>query len=377
MMEEADTVLAPGLNINVESIKVAAAVKDDDSLVFVVKSQELSSSKEHCVDRNFEDFVWLQSCLLSQDEVPGLQGIIFPPLPAKPYLSLSNSQAKMIKQLGLLGLSENWQTYCKALEEYLQQVLSHTILSKNVDLQSFLTLKEQPGRHVRRKGIFGRLSQALEVMTKENHKDIDGYFQNERDANLCLTRLTKAAAEKFLNLVLTQQRISLACGHLSTSLHLGVMQDEDPTAVKFSKRNYMCCAFLLSLKQNYEKIAENNLNSLGLMLDLDSRHQEAEKEMLFRRTCKLVELEDINKNLAKAKPIKKAALEDERKTTETEFKLISDVAKLEIEKLRRGRAEAFQQKLTAWCESHIQTARDTLNSIVQHLDTFRLQDGKK
>ncbi|XP_018612082.1 sorting nexin-6 [Scleropages formosus] len=377
MMEEAHPVLASALNINVQSIKVTAAVKNEDSLVFMVKSQEMFTSKEHHVDRNFEDFAWLQRSLLTQDEVPGLQGIIFPPLPAKPYVFQSNTQAKMIKQLGLLGLSTNWQTYSKALEKYLQQVASHTMLSKNPALQTFFTLKEQPGGNVRRKGILNRLSQALEEMTKENHKDIDEYFQSERSTNLCLTRLTKAATEKFLDLVMTQQKISLACGHLSTALHLGITQDEDPTTTEFSKLCLKLSEILDIVKKNYENVAENNLNSLGSMLDLDSRYQEAEKEMLFRRTCKLVELENIGKNLEKAKSVKKATLEETKKSVEKEFKHISDVAKLEIERFHRARVEAFQQDLTAWCESQIQTARNTLNFLTQHLGAFREHDNMK
>lgn len=84
-------------------------------------------------------------------------------------------------------------------------------------------------------------------------------------------------------------------------------------------------------------VAENNLSTLGLGLDMDSRYQEAEKvrhltrelaarnqafissyvhlslfsslqEMLFRRTCKLVELEAVSRNAEKAKPVKKAAV---------------------------------------------------------------------
>lgn len=52
----------------------------------------------------------------------------------------------------------------------------------------------------------------------------------------------------------------------------------------------------------------NDMNTLGLGLDLHSRYQEAMKEMLFRRTCKMVELENARKNAEKAKPVKKAAV---------------------------------------------------------------------
>uniref|UniRef100_A0A8C9SD71 PX domain-containing protein n=1 Tax=Scleropages formosus TaxID=113540 RepID=A0A8C9SD71_SCLFO len=196
--------------------------------------------------QNFEDFAWLQRSLLTQDEVPGLQGIIFPPLPAKPYVFQSNTQAKMIKQLGLLGLSTNWQTYSKALEKYLQQVASHTMLSKNPALKcSSLTFPFEVG--------------------------------------------------------------ALFCIHPYFGLDRSLWAY--PNHPYFNRNSWILCGTFSSfLKKNYENVAENNLNSLGSMLDLDSRYQEAEKEMLFRRTCKLVELENIGKNLEKAKSVKKATV---------------------------------------------------------------------
>lgn len=82
-------------------------------------------------------------------------------------------------------------------------------------------------------------------------------------------------------------------------------------------------------------VAKNNVNTLGLGLDLESRYQEAERvpfktccllillvsydilhinkivsmqEMLFRRTCKIVEVEGARRNAERAKPVKKTAV---------------------------------------------------------------------
>ncbi|KAJ8408159.1 hypothetical protein AAFF_G00263870 [Aldrovandia affinis] len=370
--EEAAEGVRPGLSISIPSIRVTEALKNVDSLVFVVKSQELSSNQEHHVERTFEDFEWLQHGLFTQEDVTGLQGVIFPPLPAKPVHSQSNSQAKVLKQLGVLAMGEDWRAYCRALQKYLQQVAAHTTLGKNTALQGFLTHTDPPGKQRVRKGLFNRLSQAVEEKLKENHKDVDDFFQNERDDNLTLTGLSRAATEKFLDMVLAEEKIALACGHFSTSLQVGIGPQEDPTLVAFSKICLKLSEVIDTVKKNFESIAENNLYTLGLALDLDLRYQEAEKEMLFRRTCKLVELENANKNAEKAKPLKKEAMEEIKKAAEKEFDHISTVAKLEIERFRRVRVEVFQQSLVEWCESQLRIAKETSATFAQQLTAFRL-----
>ncbi|XP_061114652.1 sorting nexin-6 [Conger conger] len=363
----------PVQNINIPSIRVSEAMRSEDLLLFVVKSQELSGNKEHRVERTFEDFEWLQHCLFTQDEVPGLQGIIFPPLPAKPAYSQSNLQAKLLKQLGFLAMGEDWKPYCIALQRYLQLGAAHSTLGTNTAWHSFLTVTDPPGKQRLRKGLFSRLSQAVEGKWKENHKDVDDFFQSERDDNLTLTVLTRAAAEKFIEVVLNEQKIAVACGHFSTSLHL-VTGQEDPVLVAFSKVCLKLSEVIDIVKKNFESVAENNIYTLGLAFDLDLRYQEAEREMLFRRTCKLVELENANRNAEKAKSIKKPTMEEIKKTAEKEFDHISAVAKLEIEKFHRMRVEAFQQSLVQWCESQLSTARETCALLSQQLTALRLLD---
>uniref|UniRef100_A0A3P9PLP8 Si:dkey-28n18.9 n=1 Tax=Poecilia reticulata TaxID=8081 RepID=A0A3P9PLP8_POERE len=212
-----------------------------------------------------------------------------------------------------------------------------------------------PGRQKVRRNIFNRLSQAVEEMRKEGHKqDVDEFFQTERDHNLVLTGHTRMAGEKFLDVVLTEQ-IAVACGHFAAALHLCVENGEDP-----EKRAFSVCVKLSevfdSIKKNIISVAVNDMNTLGLGLDLDSRYQEAEKEMLFRRTCKLVELENARKNAEKAKPVKKNAMEEVKKAAQGEFEQICKVAKQEV-----------QKSLTQWCEQQLQTAREGADVFNQHL----------
>uniref|UniRef100_A0A8B9KYV2 Si:dkey-28n18.9 n=1 Tax=Astyanax mexicanus TaxID=7994 RepID=A0A8B9KYV2_ASTMX len=359
---------APSVSAN--SIKITDITQDGETLTFAITSQKSSSSAGVCVFRTYEDFDWLQQSLLSQEDVPGLLGVIFPPLPGKPLPSTSFTQAKALKQFGFLALGDEWKIYCKALELYLQQVAAHTTLSKSKALSSFFSSTESPGKHRGKKGIFKRLSHVMEEMRKEGHKDVDKFFQSERDSCTHLSVLFKVSTEKFLDTVLTKQKLAVACGHFSTSLHL-VCNHDNPAAVTFSKICLKLSDIIEAVKVNFEKVSDNDVSSMGLALDLESRYQEAKKEMLFRRTCKLVELEAANRNSERAKPNKKAIMEGVQKATQKEFNLISSVAKKEIEQYHRARVSVLRDFLVSWCEKQLSTAQETSALFSQHLEACR------
>lgn len=358
------------LSVSASSIRITDVTQDGDVLTFAIASQKLNSSAGVCVFRIYEDFDWLQQSLFSQENLPGLQGIIFPPLPSKALPSQSNTQTKALKQLGFLALGQDWQSYCKALEFYLQQVAAHPTLCKCKALDSFLINSESPGKQRGRKGIFNRLSQAVEEMRKESHKDVDNFFQNERNKNTNLAALSKVATEKLLDVVMTEQKLALACGHFATSLHLCVNQD-DAAAVAFSKICLKLSDVIEAVNRNFEKVASNDLSTLGLGLDLESRYQEAEKEMLFRRTCKLIELETVKKGTEKAKASKREVMEAFQKAAEKEFNLISSVAKQEIERFHSSRVNVLKNFLIGWCELQLNTAKEFAELYSQHLEACR------
>ncbi|CAL8335858.1 unnamed protein product [Lota lota] len=368
MMEEDEATASPALSVRAGGIKVTEASRDGELLTFIIVSQKLSGTGEYHVDRTYGDFEWLQQHLSSLEDVPGIQGVIFPPLPAK---AQQNASAKLVKQLGLLATGEDWKPYCKALETHLRHVAAHPTLRKAKHLESFLTSPEPPGRHKVKKGIFNRLGQAVEGIRKEApNKDVDRFFRTERDHNFTLTGLSKAAAERFLEVVLTEQKIAMACGHLAASLQLCVEAGEEPGQPTFSRMCVKMSEVIESMKRNVQKVAENDVITLGLGLDLESRYQEAEKEMLFRRTCKLVELETASRNAERAKPVKKTAMDQIKKAAEKDFDQISVVAKQEIVRFQRGRVAVLQQALVQWCELQILTAKDSAEMWNQQLQAI-------
>uniref|UniRef100_A0A3Q3B515 Si:dkey-28n18.9 n=1 Tax=Kryptolebias marmoratus TaxID=37003 RepID=A0A3Q3B515_KRYMA len=332
------------------------ALQDGDTLTFIIISQKLSGTGEYHVDRTYDDFEWLQQHLYSQEDVPGIQGVIVSTLLV--YLHTNSTVTCVLKvgisSAGFLGL-EDWQLYCRALETFLRQVSAHSVLSKNQAVELFLTSADPPGRQKIKKNIFNRLSQAMEEMRKEGHKDVDEFFQTERDQNLLLTGSTRTAAE------VCQASLFLLLSVFSDTLRM------DSALTGFF--------FLLSLLQKFLDVvfAVNDMNTLGLGLDLHSRYQEAEKEMLFRRTCKMVELENAIRNAEKAKPVKKA-MEEVKKATEAEFQQISEVAKQEVNYyhcLHQIRVHMLQKSLIQWCEKQLVTARESADIFSHHLQAFK------
>ncbi|CAN9512252.1 unnamed protein product [Ophioblennius macclurei] len=370
MMMEEEKEVGSALSVHCHNIKITEVLRDGDTFTFLIVSQKLSGTGEYHVHRTYDDFDWLQQSLFSQQDVPGIQGVIFPPLPAR---FQANASAKVMKQLGFLGLGE-FQPYCKALETFLCQVATHRILSKNKAVEIFLTNSDPPGTQKKGKNIFNRLSQAVEEMRKESHKDVDNFFQTARYQNMVMTGYTKGAAEKFQDVVLTEQKISVAYGHFSTALHLCVDSEEDPDKQAFTRICVKLSEVFESMKKNMASVAENDVISLGVGLDLECRVREAEKEMLFRRTCKMVELENAKRNAEKAKPVKKPAMEEVKQATETEFKQISGVAKQEIAHFQKARVQMQQQVLVQWCEKQLLTAKECADQFNKHLQVFREMD---
>ncbi|KTG02364.1 hypothetical protein cypCar_00028749 [Cyprinus carpio] len=93
--------------------------------------------------------------------------------------------------------------------------------------------------------------------------------------------------------------------------------------------------------------------------------------MLFRRTCKLIELKSVKKSTKKAKANKREVVEAFQKVVEKEFRLISSVAKQEIERFHSSRVNVLKIFLIGWCEEQLKTAKKFAELYSQHLEACR------
>lgn len=344
--------------------------KDGDVVTYALRAVKThGDGKVYAVKRQYEDFEYLHHCLTTTNPTPGL---ITPPLPPKPGITSEMAEAKSRRQLGSDSktmIGDEFDRDCGRLEAYLNLMLAHPTYGTDVSLEKFLTEKEALPRAKVKKGMFVRLSSTLESR-KEGHKDCDEFFQTERDfvAKCCVA--TKATSAAFNDMVFARQRLCGLLSHLATAVvaaaRNGGAFDEAGTRVSSAFSHA-----LEGTKLCYEAQCCSEQTTLGPYLELYSRYLAAEKDMLLRRTCLLMEYESSNCAVGKAKPHKLDAAVQAKQAAEKAFETCSDVARQEIKRFHRRRVSEFARNLARYAEEELKTSRDVCSVL-----TLALADVK-
>ncbi|XP_076343894.1 sorting nexin-32-like isoform X2 [Tachypleus tridentatus] len=344
--------------------------KNGDVVKYTIKTWRRNDERtEFVVERQYEDIEWLEHCLITSNPIPGL---IIPPLPPKPAITSEMAEIKSKKQLGsdtrtLIG--DEFDKDCRHLEHYLKLLVSHHVFGKDEALEKFLTEKEPPPRAKVKKGIFSWLSDSIESR-KGSHKDCEEYFQKERDWANQYSAYMKEASQAFNGIIYAQQRLSGVLGHLATTLTLSTGSNDEVN--KLTHR--LCTKFsecLEEVKNGLEEISYSDDSTLGDYFELYTRYLEAEKEMLFRRTCLLVAYENSNKALDKAKPNKRDAAEEAKLLAEKSFEECTDIARQEMKYFHRQRAAIFQDRLVRFTEEQVRCRKDLCMVLTKYLTNVK------
>lgn len=343
------------------AVKVLDASKDGEVVKFTIQTNmghEGEEEKGVVVLRQYEDLEWLYHCLIAHNSV---EGVVIPPLPPKPVTTVSAAEAKSKKQLGKDAknmVADEFSRECRNMEKFLQLVVLHPAFSKDEDLQKFLKEENPPVRTKVKKGVMESISRAVGDFRHHNHKDLDEEFQKKRDFVEQYTPLTKETFANFAKMIHSQQRVALALNDLSSSVMTASTGDDNST--KELKGNFDTFSSSLNgVKESFDVMSTNDDNTLGFTLELYSRYMEAAKEMLFRRTCKLVEFENATKALEKAKPKNQEALQKAKEDAEEAYNTISEVAKKELTRYNRQRVLSLQASLVQYADSRLKNGRDT------------------
>ncbi|KXJ12229.1 sorting nexin-6 [Exaiptasia diaphana] len=359
------------------NVKVLDASKDGEVVKFTLqtKTEDDPKDKGVVVLRDYDDFEWLYHCLITQNKV---DAVVVPPLPQRPVVTANASEAKSKKQLGKDAknmVADEFTKECRSLEKFLQLILVHPAFKKDGILEKFLIEQEAPARTKVKKGLFGSLGKTVDEMRFQGYKDRDEDFQKHRDFVDKELAAIKEANMNFAKMSNTQLRVALSLGELSSALSTASAINEDSTNRLKPAFNVFSSA-VTTEKDSYDVMSKNDDNTLGFTLDLYSRYMESAKEMLFRRTCKLVEFENAVKALEKAKPQKKEQCETAKNEAETAYNEITELAAIEMKRFNRQRVLALQSSLTNFAESRIKNGRDTYAILAKLLnDVKKLGDS--
>uniref|UniRef100_A0A8D0G961 Sorting nexin 5 n=1 Tax=Sphenodon punctatus TaxID=8508 RepID=A0A8D0G961_SPHPU len=170
---------------------------------------------------------------------------------------------------------------------------------------------------------------------------------------------------------MTRSHKNVADDYIHTSACLSSLALEEPTAVK---------KYLLKVAELFEKLrkVESRISSdedlkLSELLRYYMLNIEAAKDLLYRRTRALVDYENLNKALDKArlksKEVKLAEIHQQECCQK--FEKLSESAKQELVNFKRKRISAFRKNLIEMTELEIKHAKNSVCLLQSCIDLFK------
>ncbi|XP_066034136.1 sorting nexin-5 isoform X2 [Chamaea fasciata] len=366
------------VDLNVDpslQIDIPDALSEKDRVKFTVHTKTTLpafQSPEFSVTRQHEDFVWLHDTLTETEEYAGL---IIPPAPSKP--DFDGPREKMQK-LGEGEVTMTKEEFAKMKQEleaeylavfkktvssheiFLQRIASHPVLSKDRNFHVFLEYDQDLSvRRKNTKEMFGGFLKSVVKSADEvlfsGVKEVEDFFEQEKTFLVNYYNRIKDACAKADKM--TRSHKNVADDYIYTSACLNSLALEEPTVIK---------KYLLKVAELFEKLrkVESRVSSdedlkLSELLRYYMLNIEAVKDLLYRRTRALVDYENSNKALDKArlksKDIKLA--EAHQQDCCQKFEKISESAKQELLSFKQKRIAAFRKNLIEMAELEIKHAK--------------------
>ena len=343
-------------------------------------------SPEFSVTRQHEDFVWLHDTLT---ETTDYAGLIIPPAPTKPDFDgprekmqkLGEGEGSMTKEEFAKMKQELEAEYLAVFkktvsthEVFLQRLSSHPVLSKDRNFHVFLEYDQDLS--VRRKntkemfgGFFKSVVKSADEVLFSGVKEVDDFFEQEKNFLINYYNRIKDSCAKADKM--TRSHKNVADDYIHTAACLHSLALEEPTVIK---------KYLLKVAELFEKLrkVEGRVSSdedlkLTELLRYYMLNIEAAKDLLYRRTKALIDYENSNKALDKArlksKDVKLA--ETHQQECCQKFEQLSESAKEELINFKRKRVAAFRKNLIEMSELEIKHARNNVSLLQSCIDLFK------
>ncbi|KAK7815812.1 hypothetical protein U0070_025272 [Myodes glareolus] len=366
--EDRSKLRSVSVDLNVDpslQIDIPDALSERDKVKFTVHTKTTLptfQSPEFSVTRQHEDFVWLHDTLT---ETTDYAGLIIPPAPTKPDFDgprekmqkLGEGEGSMTKEEFAKMKQELEAEYLAVFkktvsshEVFLQRLSSHPVLSKDRNFHVFLEYDQDLS--VRRKntkemfgGFFKSVVKSADEVLFSGVKEVDDFFEQEKNF-----------------LINYYNRIKDSCAKADRMTRSHKSQ------------------YLLKVAELFEKLrkVEGRVSSdedlkLTELLRYYMLNIEAAKDLLYRRTKALIDYENSNKALDKArlksKDVKLA--ETHQQECCQKFEQLSESAKEELVNFKRKRVAAFRKNLIEMSELEIKHARNNVSLLQSCIDLFK------
>uniref|UniRef100_A0AAY3ZZN3 PX domain-containing protein n=1 Tax=Denticeps clupeoides TaxID=299321 RepID=A0AAY3ZZN3_9TELE len=346
-------------------VDISDALSERDKVKFTVHTKSTLPSfkqNEFSVVRQHEEFIWLHDSFVENEEYAGY---IIPPAPPRPDFDASREK---LQKLGEGEGSMTKEEFTKMKQEleaeylaifkktvamhevFLCRVAAHPVLRKDLNFHVFLEYNQDlsvRGKNKKEKleDFFKNVVKSADGVLVAGVKDVDDFFEHEKTFLLEYHNRVKDASAKSDRMIRSHK----------------------------SK-------FFLKVSELFEKtrkiearVAADEDLKLADLLKYYLRESQAAKDLLYRRGRALVDYENANKALDKARAKNKDVLQAE--TTQQiccqKFEKISESAKQELIDFKTRRVAAFRKNLVELAELELKHAKGNLQLLQSCLGVLK------
>ncbi|RWS23929.1 Sorting nexin-6-like protein [Leptotrombidium deliense] len=371
-------------------VDISDALSERDKVKFTVHTKTTLpefQKPDFSVVRQHEEFIWLHTVLVENEEY---QGYIIPPPPPRPDFDASREKlAKLSEGEGTMTKEEfnkmkqeleadYLATFKKTVamhEVFLQRLAVHPKFRNDQNYKIFLEYEHDlcvRGKNKKEKfaGLLSTFTKSADDMVlSSTQKDIDEFFEHEKVfLSEYYTHIKDCTmkADK-----MTRCHKNVADSYIKISGSLNALATADPS--KLAK-------ILDTLADTFEKArkVESRVSSdedlkLSDTLRYFMRDTSAAKDLLYRRLRSLANYENANRNLDKARVKNKEVqlMETMQQEACEKFESISKLAKQELNDYKVRRVNAFRKNFLDLVELELKHAKAQVQLYTKCLQTLR------
>uniref|UniRef100_A0A4W4EB25 Sorting nexin n=1 Tax=Electrophorus electricus TaxID=8005 RepID=A0A4W4EB25_ELEEL len=340
-------------------VDISDALSERDKVKFTVHTKSTLPNfkqNEFSVVRQHEEFIWLHDSFVENEDYAGF---IIPPAPPRPDFDASREK---LQKLGEGEGSMTKEEFTKMKQEleaeylaifkktvamhevFLCRVAAHPVLRKDLNFHVFLEYNQDlsvRGKNKKEKleDFFKNVVKSADGVIVAGVKDVDDFFEHEKTFLLEYHNRVKDASIKSDRMIRSHKSAADDINRIASTLYtLGTQDSTDKIEARVA--------------------ADEDLK-LADLLKYYLRESQAAKDLLYRRGRALVDYENANKALDKARAKNKDVLQAE--TTQQvccqKFEKISESAKQELIDFKTRRVAAFRKNLVELAELELKHAK--------------------
>uniref|UniRef100_A0A667YDH5 Sorting nexin n=1 Tax=Myripristis murdjan TaxID=586833 RepID=A0A667YDH5_9TELE len=373
-------------------VDISDALSERDKVKFTVHTKSTLPNfkqSEFSVVRQHEEFIWLHDSFVENEDYAGY---IIPPAPPRPDFDASREK---LQKLGEGEGSMTKEEFTKMKQEleaeylaifkktvamhevFLCRVAAHPVLRKDLNFHVFLEYNQDlsvRGKNKKEKleDFFKNVVKSADGVLVAGVKDVDDFFEHEKTFLLEYHNRVKDASAKSDRMI-RSHKSTHTTALLRILLHHYAYYCTTTAPLRI-------LLFFLKVSELFEKtrkiearVAADEDLKLADLLKYYLRESQAAKDLLYRRGRALVDYENANKALDKARAKNRDVLQAEtsQQLCCHKFEKISESAKQELIDFKTRRVAAFRKNLVELAELELKHAKGNLQLLQSCLSVLK------